>query len=148
MKGARNMQNYTLSNNIVVLTMHIFLSLVYFGILSYDSRSLFQVPESFRFGVASMTWVGICLVMYVACGYFLKPVEKYPFLSVMSITVILTVAFLFSATSSNASAVYLFLNPSATFLSVVPFLGFSIFVSPIFPSLLVYFGMVLRMMRH
>jgi len=94
-----------------------------------------------------------CFLVYIVCGFFVRPVAKYPFLSVASVAGLLVLAFiLYAITSSGRSDAYAFsiYNVNPTMLGVGVLFGSSIissilfFLSPLLPSLLMYGGMMLR----
>jgi len=44
------------------------------------------------------------LLGYIVCGFFLRPVEKNPFLSVLSVAVVLVLVFIFFLSQSSYTA--------------------------------------------
>jgi hypothetical protein len=133
----------TLINNAIVLAIHI-LSLVIFAVVLILTEA---TEEQYVFLLA---------ILYTLGGFFLIPVKKRSFLSVISISVVLIGLFVAIDLLSRVDDAYLwgayyFFNPTLFILDdaigytaprVLETLVFSL--STVFPSLLLYLGMVLR----
>jgi len=152
------MSDSHLTNNLIALAIHALIAIIISCILIFvaePGNSNFQ-PASVLPRIIAIT----CFLSYVICGFFfLKPVEKLSFLSVVSVAIILILVFIFFAiTASGRSEAYAFsiyyINPimpvsSWLFPSVLNGVssvvaGILFFLSPLLPSLLLYLGMILR----
>lgn len=94
---------------------------------------------------AVITVLGV--VILVACGFFLKPVGKRSFLSVISPLVASVLIFIYFMFQGGEDALgYLAFNPFAFSFGGLEVDGVAIMVllSPIIPSLLLYAGVLLR----
>jgi len=132
----------TLINNAIVLLAYGLSTVVaWVGLYAFD-----RIVKSFI-----VTFIGIgCIAafLYVLCGFFLLPVEKRSFLSVVSVIIAIIIAVIIFALFGDDGFIYYVLNPIAT-----PLLAFDLpeilnifvfFSSPLYPPLLFYLGMLLR----
>ena len=90
----------------------------------------------------------IAAFLYVLCGFFLIPVKKRSYLSVASAAIAIIITLVICMSLGEGGLIYLVLNPIAGALfgfdfiqSLQPFVAL---LSPMFPSLFFYLGMVLR----
>jgi len=136
----------TLINNVIALSVYGLLSAVAYCCIRARAFAAFQ-------NVNLLLMVIACFVAFfcILCGFFLIPVENHSFLSVVSVTIAIIITFLICAFLDEAGLIYYILNPIA-----VPLLAFDLpgalqivsavlaLLSPVYPSLLFYLGMVLR----
>lgn len=134
------MMRRTIINNIIVLVVYAL------SIVVSDCY-----PTAFDRALAPHTNTLIlgCFVvcLYILCGFFLMPVVKQSFLSVVSVAIILVIL-LFILVMSGSALGYFALNPIVGVLKNFAFFTSAQFVvvmlSPVYPSLLFYLGMLLR----
>jgi len=92
----------------------------------------------------------IAAFLYVLCGFFLRPVTKLSFLSVVSIAIALIILLNIAVRLGERGLDYYFLNPIAISLLELEFDFLMsnqhavVLLSSAFPSLLFYLGMILR----
>jgi len=139
-----------LFNNAVALAVHALIMATFF---------LFQYPLIILYVTKRFygTPTVVLFLVYFICGFFLKPVEKFSFLSVISVAAVIVIAwvcfFVFRLGSMYPSEYYLF-NPIAfacfTYslyipdtLSLVLYYA-SLIITHLIPSLIMYAGIVLR----
>lgn len=145
-------------NNAIALGVHILLcgcfSLLYTFLDGY-----FPYDESIMLAV--LLTVIVCILGYLACGFFLfRPVERFPFLSVSSLTVLIVIVDIIIVNQEQyrcggyGEALFL-TNPVICIMNLLSFTGIPsiilqmiglvvLFLGPLFPSLLLFLGMFLR----
>ena len=143
-----------LKNNGIALAVHA-LFVVVFVLLSFSDVRLEGMTKS----IVDIAIYLFCGLAYIAWGFFLlRPVKKNSFLSVISVILAVIIAYICVTIhytwDSGLGGMLFATNPAlGSILSVFSFLPdriFSgiafilLFLSPLFPSLLIYFGMVLR----
>ncbi|MCL2503578.1 MAG: hypothetical protein FWE94_03085 [Coriobacteriia bacterium] len=140
------MRRTCLANNAIALTAYS-LSAVIWCFLAVISTEL---------DVFGLPWIiqgSISVLSCVAIGFFLRPLEKSSFLSVVSVPAALVLAFIFLLAQGGESGFYYFnLNPLAVlgyFLvlsndSLVFLAPVMLLASPALPPLLMCAGMTLR----
>jgi len=137
--------NLYLVNNAIALAVHV---LVVAAGWSYPYTFAYILPQSIDYSKVILL---IAVMSYITGGYFLKPV-KYSFLSVVSVALFLVLALLISILSGHNTMAYAYLALNSPITSSFYLLGWSpilatvlYFASSLFPSLLMYLGIVLRM---
>ena len=91
----------------------------------------------------------IAAFLYVLCGFFLMPVKKCSYLSVVSLPIAMVIALLICVSLDGEGLNYYLFNPVALALCfglgfLEPLYTFFALLSPVYPSLLFYLGMVLK----
>ena len=139
-----------LKNNGIALVVHALLAVAFYFLAFPDIK--------FR----EISWIFLVFIFlaYIACGFFLlKPVKK-SFLSVLSVIIAVIIASVcviiyYETWESDMSDMLFVVNPPLSYgilINSIP-MGrvandvinvITIFLSPLFPSLLMYLGMVLR----
>ena len=130
-----------LINNAIALSMYILSTALLVVVLSFT-----EVPEA-QYGF-------LLAILYMLGGFFLIPIKKLSFLSVISISVLLIslfVAFYLSTGEGDSWIVYYVFNPivftlDAALWNTAPAFLFTlvVYLSAVLPSLLFYLGMLLR----
>ena len=149
------MSNLYLRNNIIAFIVHVFIVMIVYvpNQFDYPGNQLFY-PGAFLPKIINVIQIA-SFFGYVVCGLFLlKLVEKYSFLSVISLPIIILVvsfiviAIRYSQMGGDAAFYYYAVNPITIFLlglNLPAFLQVILtFLSPLIPSLLMWLGMVLR----
>ena len=100
-----------------------------------------------HFVILGLIILAFCSLIYLACGFFLlKPMESFRVLSVISVTIVTFIIYIYLTffVEGNAYLLLILGNPSGVaFLSLLGFeFGFIPFI--VFPSLIMYFGMMLQ----
>jgi len=145
-----------LMNNLIALLLYVLMSILLMAL----NMIIIQATAAFAdILVVPLIAVPLCvaIIAYIFCGFLLKPVEKLSFLSVVSVTIALTILLIMFMQLGEAGVGYYFMNPIAwpllqlmqfdiinAFRPFVVFLTVVFYLSPVFPSLLFYLGMVLR----
>ena len=84
---------------------------------------------------------------YIICGFFLMPVKKFSFLSVAGLPVIIGIILFFLLNEGGEIIMfYLYVNPISSFAYYIPnnWERVLLWISSVFPSLLMYLGMLIR----
>ena len=100
-----------------------------------------------HFVIMGLIILVFCTLIYLVCGFFLlKPMEDFRVLSVISVTIVTFIIYIYLTFLAEGNAYLLLIlgNPSGVaFLSLLGFeFGFIPFL--VFPSLIMYLGMILR----
>jgi len=133
-----------LFNNAVALAVHALIVAAFF-LLQYSLV------------INDVTMMVVPFWAYIICGFFLKPVERFSFLSVISVAAVIAIAwvcfFLFRLGTMYpaewAGLEYIYFTPIALELAFPRYFSATLgvvlwFASPIIPSLIMYAGIVLR----
>jgi hypothetical protein len=143
--GRTTMLKKILVNNLIALLFHL-LSIVLF----FETVAMLT---SLRSDEGFVVIACITIILYVSCGFILKPVEKLSFLSVVSVAIVLAVILvtcIWSDADEYGEIVYLYFNPILFPLTEFVFREPKTstyhwyLLSPVYPSLLMYLGMVIR----
>jgi len=128
-----------LINNAIALAAYAAVAVLW----NYSYDALFRlIPKALDLGLL-MTLFSV--VILVACGFFLKPVKKRSFLSVISPLVASVLAFIiFIVLDADEMLGYFAFNPLAAFFYGTLF----VLLSPAIPSLLLYAGVLLRKLKE
>ena len=146
-------------NNAIALGAHILLCGGFFLLRTFLDKSWF--PDDVSKVLFTLIIAIACVLWYLAGGFFLlRPVEKRPFLSVSSLTVLIVIVDMIIVTQEQyrgwgyGEALFL-TNPTLWFAGLgslpgIPAIVFQIIglivllLGPLFPSLLLFLGMFLR----
>ena len=139
-----------LLNNLIALLVHV-KSIVLFIVLMLVTETLISPASA---DVICVVTTCISIILYVLCGFILKPVEKFSFLSVVSVAIVLAVILAAcirpGAIDEYGEIVYLYFNPflfplTGLFFREPKIITYPMFLlSPVYPSLLMYLGMIIR----
>jgi len=137
-----SMSRYIINNVIAVIT-HTLLALIIWR-LPYVFGQVIPAIVNNEYLIAV-----ICTIVYIICGFFLKPVERFSFLSVLFVIIALIGVGIFLAVNVNGDATfynYFYFNPVAMPSLDLPaiFASVLILLSPAIPSLLMYLGILIR----
>jgi hypothetical protein len=147
-----------LINNAIALLSYVVVSILLLGLYMVITRPI-AVVDSADAIAALLYIVLLCVAILsnILCGFLLKPVGKLSILSAASVAIALTILLILSMQWGEAGFAYYFLNPVAMFIMLfmefemiysfepfVIFLTVLAFLSPVFPSLLFYLGLVLK----
>ena len=134
-----------LLNNLIALLVQILSIVLFFAAVALISN-LDEFFDEFFMGFAC-----IPIPLYVLCGFVLKPVGKLSFLSVVSVAIVLAIILVAcirpGAIDGYGEIVYLYFTPFSFPLMFLfeKNIGYLIYLlSPVYPSLLMYLGMIIR----
>lgn len=148
-------------NNAIALGIHILLCGCFFLLRTFLDKSWF--PDDVSKMLFTLIVVIVCVLGYLVCGFFLlRPVERFPFLSVSSLAVLIVIVDIIIITVNQeqyrcggyGEALFL-TNPVICIMNLISFTGIPsiilqmiglvvLFLGPLFPSLIMYFGMMLQ----
>jgi len=131
-------------NNMIVLAVYV-LSVYRLSIAASSFSALYRTLAP---NTKALILGCIAAFLYILCGFFLIQVGKRSFLSVVSIAIALVVILIILIMLRDAALGYYALNLIANSLQYFNFpicIEYIVFfLSPVYPSLLFYLGMVLR----
>ncbi len=146
-------------NNVIAFVVHILLCGCLSLLYTFLDDSCF--PDDASKMLFAMILIIVCVAWYLACGFFLlRPVERFPFLSVSGLAVLIIIADIIIVNQEQyrcggyGEALFL-TNPVICIMNLISFMGIPsivlqiiglvvLLLGPLFPSLLMFLGMFLR----
>lgn len=134
-----------IANNILSLVGHVlvFVWIMFLGLIVGDMLTATDIPFELYYYLSAT----ITILLYVACGFIMRPVERFSFFSMILLMLILATLLVIIYEPGGELIAYLYFNPILFFFGEITskiIINALLFLSPIIPSLFMYFGILLR----